>query len=73
MKAHELAKTLLAGPDKDIMILDGFNGGGIPRTINLGPCDQRPLPKQMQMKPPTVRVQSEKKFSSLGSVVIKGV
>ena len=40
MKAHELAKTLLAGPDKDIMILDGFNGGGIPRTINLGPCDQ---------------------------------
>jgi hypothetical protein len=25
-------------PDLDIMILDGFNGGGEPREINLGPC-----------------------------------
>lgn len=24
-------------PNKRVMILDGFNGGGEPRTINLGP------------------------------------
>lgn len=26
-------------PDAQIMILDGFNGGGVPREINLGPMD----------------------------------
>ena len=27
--------------DKEIMILDGFNGGGAPRTINCGPVAER--------------------------------
>lgn len=35
--SHELAKRLLEMPDCEITILDGFNGGGNPRTINLGP------------------------------------
>ena len=25
-------------PTLEVAILDGFNGGGHPRTINLGPC-----------------------------------
>lgn len=37
MKAHELAKTLMGMPNHELTILDGFNGGGVPRTINLGP------------------------------------
>ena len=37
MKAHELAKRLLEMPNHEITILDGFNGGGDPRSINLGP------------------------------------
>jgi hypothetical protein len=37
MKAHELAQRLLKGPNHEIMILDGFNGGGYPREINFGP------------------------------------
>ena len=37
MKAHTLAKLLLNMPDHEVTILDGFNGGGDPRTINLGP------------------------------------
>ena len=37
-----LVKELIArlqklDQDKEVMILDGFNGGGHPRTINLGP------------------------------------
>lgn len=27
------------GDDMDVMILDGFNGGGVAREINLGPCE----------------------------------
>ncbi len=39
MKARELIKRLqqLADQNMEIMILDGFNGGGTPREINLGP------------------------------------
>lgn len=37
MKAKDLAAMLLVNPEKEVMILDGFNGGGSPRTINLGP------------------------------------
>jgi hypothetical protein len=37
MTSHELAADLLKSPDLPIMILDGFNGGGYPREINLGP------------------------------------
>jgi|TARA_A100001015_G_scaffold155998_2_gene173155 hypothetical protein len=37
MTSHELARRLLSGPDLEVTILDGFNGGGDPRTINLGP------------------------------------
>ncbi len=37
MKAKDLARRLLENPEMEIMILDGFNGGGVPRTINLGP------------------------------------
>lgn len=38
MKIHELI-TELSGYDQnmEVMILDGFNGGGEPREINLGP------------------------------------
>ena len=27
----------MENPDRLVMILDGFNGGGVPRAINLGP------------------------------------
>lgn len=37
MKAKKLAEILLKNPDMEIMILDGFNGGGELRTINLLP------------------------------------
>lgn len=38
MKVGQLIKALQAyDPEKEVMILDGFNGGGVPRTINLGP------------------------------------
>jgi hypothetical protein len=37
MTSHQLAKLLLESPDLPIMILDGSNGGGYPREINLGP------------------------------------
>lgn len=37
MKAKELAEELLKNPELEVMILDGFNGGGYLRTINLGP------------------------------------
>lgn len=38
MKVGELIKELQAfDPEMEVMILDGFNGGGSPRTINLGP------------------------------------
>ena len=38
MKVKELIEKL-SKPNQDaqIMILDGSNGGGVPRTINLGP------------------------------------
>ena len=40
-----LVKELIArlqklDQDKEVMILDGFNGGGYPRTINLGPSER---------------------------------
>lgn len=37
MTSHELARKLLSGPDLEVAIIDGFNGGGEPRTINYGP------------------------------------
>lgn len=38
MKVKELIERLQKqDPEKEIMILDGFNGGGEPREINLGP------------------------------------
>lgn len=38
MKVKELIEQLSKlNQDKEIMILDGFNGGGFPRTINCGP------------------------------------
>lgn len=40
MKISELvAKLSKYNPDMEVVILDGFNGGGQPRTINLGPCE----------------------------------
>jgi hypothetical protein len=40
MKISELiAKLGEYDPDMEVVILDGFNGGGQPRTINLGPCE----------------------------------
>lgn len=39
MKVGQLIKALEAfDAKKEVMILDGFNGGGTPRTINLGPA-----------------------------------
>ena len=37
MKVHELIRLLSFEPDYDaeVMLLDGFNGGGTPRTINM--------------------------------------
>jgi len=41
MKISELIRKLEAiqatEGDLEVMILDGFNGGGVPRDINLGP------------------------------------
>lgn len=38
MTIQELTDYLAQYPDDmPVMILDGFNGGGVPRTINLGP------------------------------------
>lgn len=38
MLVHELIERLSKlPPNAHVMILDGFNGGGAPRTINLGP------------------------------------
>lgn len=37
MKSHDLAAYFLKNPNMDVMILDGFNGGGEPRDLNLGP------------------------------------
>lgn len=39
MNVGQLIKALQAfDPQKEAMILDGCNGGGTPRTINLGPA-----------------------------------
>jgi hypothetical protein len=38
MKVGELIKELGKFlPEQEVMILDGYNGGGVPREINLGP------------------------------------
>jgi hypothetical protein len=38
MTVHELiTKLLREDMGSEIMVLDGYNGGGSPRTINLGP------------------------------------
>lgn len=42
MTVRELIEKLSKlKPDKEIMILDSFNGGGLPREINLGPLSQK--------------------------------
>jgi len=41
MKVSELIKQLSKfSPDLEVVILDGFNGGGQPRQINLGPYEE---------------------------------
>jgi hypothetical protein len=40
MTAHELANKPLEGPDTELMVLDGFNGGGFQREVNLGPTSR---------------------------------
>jgi hypothetical protein len=40
MKSHDFAAQLLKLPNMDLMILDGSNGGGEPRDLNLGPSRQ---------------------------------
>jgi hypothetical protein len=37
MRSHALAMKLLDRSDVEVMILDGFNASGTPRTINYGP------------------------------------
>lgn len=40
MKVQELRALLFKlDQDREIMILDGFNGSGFPRDINLGPSE----------------------------------
>jgi hypothetical protein len=40
MKISELIAELREfDPDMEVVILDGFNGGGQPRTINFGPAE----------------------------------
>lgn len=40
MKIKELMERLSRlNPETDIMIMDGSNGGGAPRDLNLGPCE----------------------------------
>lgn len=40
MTKAELIRRLEGVPDTDeIMIMDGFNGGGVPREINFGPTN----------------------------------
>ena len=41
MTISELVNQLTAyPPETEVMILDGFNGGGEPREINIGPTDR---------------------------------
>lgn len=41
MKVSEFIATLQKlDQDKELMILDGFNGGGYPRIINIGPSNR---------------------------------
>lgn len=40
MTVRELCEKLAAcDPDRTVMIMDSFNGGGVPREINLGPSE----------------------------------
>lgn len=40
MTVRELCERLANhNPDQPVMILDSFNGGGVPREINLGPTE----------------------------------
>lgn len=40
MKVKDLIEYLkLYPPNLEVAILDGFNGGGVPREINLGPTN----------------------------------
>lgn len=44
MTVGQLRKRLETFPDDmEVMILDGFNGGGYPRTINFGPNNYRTI------------------------------
>jgi hypothetical protein len=39
--ARELIERLKnVDPDTEVMVLDGSNGGGLPRTLNFGPVSQ---------------------------------
>lgn len=41
MRVQQLmAKLRQYDPNAEVMILDGYNGGGAPREINLGPMDR---------------------------------
>jgi hypothetical protein len=64
MKVSELiAELSKCDPDMEVVILDGFNGGGQPRTINLGPCkwDAETLEEMadMDMEPDYSDIYSE--------------
>jgi len=42
MKVKELiARLAKQDPEKEVMILDGNNGGGVVREINLGPTEHK--------------------------------
>lgn len=65
MKAHELAKKLLSMPNHEVTILDGFNGGGDPRTINIGPTKRDLSEPNMNYDTDDIETQS-------GDIIILG-
>lgn len=38
--AQLIARLQEYSPETEVMVLDGFNGGGVPRDLNLGPTEQ---------------------------------
>lgn len=48
MKVRDLIERLQrVDPDFEVMILDGANGGGVPRAINLGPTERTVTPDDL--------------------------
>jgi len=49
MQVKDLIEALKElDPQQEIMILDGFNGGGTPRTINIGPISHKIIAQEAE-------------------------